>query len=98
MSIAGSDGWRGGAEQKGLQFLNGDCQLVHGNVTLSSIFVSKAGDWKLGGLEFVSSPSESAPALKVPHHRRLFLFMGYYWWWVVGGGGVGGSRGGRRGG
>lgn len=49
---------------KGLQFLNGDCQLVHGNVTLSSIFVSKAGDWKLGGLEFVSSPSESAPALK----------------------------------
>lgn len=36
-----------------LQFLNGDCGLVHGNVTPDTIFVTESGDWKLGGMDLV---------------------------------------------
>eukprot|EP01125_Pyxidicula_operculata_P013606 TRINITY_DN4510_c0_g1_i1.p1 TRINITY_DN4510_c0_g1~~TRINITY_DN4510_c0_g1_i1.p1 ORF type:complete len:848 (-),score=229.52 TRINITY_DN4510_c0_g1_i1:70-2613(-) len=38
---------------KAIQFLN-DQNFVHGNVGLSSVFVNKQGDWKLGGFEFMS--------------------------------------------
>ena len=41
--------------QKALTFLIKDCGLVHNNVCLSSVFVNKAGEWLLGGLEYVYS-------------------------------------------
>ncbi len=38
--------------QTALNFLNIDCKIIHNNINVSSIFVNKAGEWKLGGLEF----------------------------------------------
>eukprot|EP01105_Mastigella_eilhardi_P027385 TRINITY_DN8420_c0_g2_i1.p1 TRINITY_DN8420_c0_g2~~TRINITY_DN8420_c0_g2_i1.p1 ORF type:complete len:761 (-),score=188.75 TRINITY_DN8420_c0_g2_i1:12-2219(-) len=37
-----------------LSFLNNDCHLIHGNVCFDTVYVTRCGDWKLGGLEFVS--------------------------------------------
>ncbi|KAJ1965684.1 Nuclear aminoacylation-dependent tRNA export pathway component [Dipsacomyces acuminosporus] len=42
-----------------LSFINEDCKLVHANLSTSSVFVTKAGEWKLGGLELVDSPAGS---------------------------------------
>jgi hypothetical protein len=39
--------------QKGLSFLINDCNLVHNNVCISSIFVDPAGEWKLGGVDYM---------------------------------------------
>ncbi|KAJ2663137.1 Nuclear aminoacylation-dependent tRNA export pathway component [Coemansia sp. RSA 1200] len=36
-----------------LRFINEDCKLVHANVSMASVFVTKAGEWRLGGLELV---------------------------------------------
>ncbi|XP_053133421.1 N-terminal kinase-like protein isoform X2 [Hemicordylus capensis] len=36
---------------KALSFLVNDCHLVHNNVCLAAVFVDRAGEWKLGGLE-----------------------------------------------
>ena len=30
-------------------FLNIDCKIVHGQISLCSLFVDKGMDWKLGG-------------------------------------------------
>jgi len=43
---------------KALSFLNNECNMIHGNVTIDNIFVNKAGDWKLGGLELLSALSD----------------------------------------
>ncbi|XP_041099337.1 N-terminal kinase-like protein isoform X1 [Polyodon spathula] len=40
---------------KALSFVINDCRLIHGSVGLSSVFVDRAGEWKLGGLEYMSS-------------------------------------------
>ena len=48
--------------QKALNFLSNDCGLVHSNVNLSSVFVDVAGEWKLGGVEFMTPFSDSAAA------------------------------------
>ena len=40
--------------------LNNDCGLVHRNLYQSSIFVDAAGEWKLGGMEFVWQFSEDS--------------------------------------
>ncbi|KAJ2161632.1 Nuclear aminoacylation-dependent tRNA export pathway component [Coemansia sp. RSA 552] len=34
-----------------LRFINNDCKLIHGNVSADSVFVTKAGEWKLSGME-----------------------------------------------
>ncbi|XP_059478001.1 N-terminal kinase-like protein [Neocloeon triangulifer] len=41
-----------------LNFLINDCNLRHNNICMSSIYVNSAGEWKLGGLEYVSSVEE----------------------------------------
>nr|CAG8541509.1 962_t:CDS:10 [Entrophospora candida]CAG8551543.1 7581_t:CDS:10 [Entrophospora candida] len=46
-----------------LKFLNGDCSIIHGNVRVSSIFTNKAGEWKLGGFELMSSSKEENPII-----------------------------------
>ncbi|ORX99329.1 ARM repeat-containing protein, partial [Basidiobolus meristosporus CBS 931.73] len=46
-----------------VRFLNVDCNLVHGNIRISSIFTNAAGEWKLGGLELLSSIQEENPVI-----------------------------------
>ena len=38
-----------------LAFINDEAASVHGNVRLSSIFMSQSGEWRVGGLEVLSS-------------------------------------------
>lgn len=48
---------------RALSFLNNDGNLRHNNVSVWSIFVNNASDWKLGGLEYATNvnPGEVTP-------------------------------------
>uniref|UniRef100_T1J9K5 N-terminal kinase-like protein n=1 Tax=Strigamia maritima TaxID=126957 RepID=T1J9K5_STRMM len=46
---------------KAINFLVNDCNLVHNNVCIWSILKNQAGEWKLGGLEYVCLSSEAGP-------------------------------------
>ncbi|RKP26723.1 armadillo-type protein, partial [Syncephalis pseudoplumigaleata] len=50
---------------KMVHFLNNDCNLVHGNLRIGSIFVNGAGEWKLGGLELLSSLRDEHPFITI---------------------------------
>lgn len=43
-----------------------DCHLLHNNLGMWAVFVDRAGEWKLGGLDYVTSdqgePSSLPPA------------------------------------
>ncbi|OAX78338.1 SCY1 protein kinase [Emergomyces africanus] len=41
-----------------LKFINEDASSVHGAVRVSSIYTSESGEWKLGGLDILSSMKE----------------------------------------
>ncbi|EGC35135.1 hypothetical protein DICPUDRAFT_55347 [Dictyostelium purpureum] len=56
---------------KGLAFLNNDCNLTHGNIQVSSIFVTKSGDWKIGGLDFVSDVKDIGNSILKNHHDLI---------------------------
>ncbi|KAJ2490824.1 Nuclear aminoacylation-dependent tRNA export pathway component [Coemansia sp. RSA 2050] len=43
-----------------MRFINEDCKLIHANLSAVSVFVTKAGEWKLGGLELVDSQAPAA--------------------------------------
>ncbi|ELT98079.1 hypothetical protein CAPTEDRAFT_223847 [Capitella teleta] len=49
---------------KGLSFLVNDCSLIHNNVCLASIFVDRAGEWKLGGVDYMYAASGAPPPSK----------------------------------
>ena len=55
--------------KKAIGFLNMDCGLVHRNICLSSVFVDEAGEWKLGGVEFMHPFGDS----HVPQKSRESL-------------------------
>ncbi|KAI8378521.1 hypothetical protein BD560DRAFT_325218 [Blakeslea trispora] len=46
-----------------IKFLNHDCDMVHGNVRVPSVFTNKAGEWKLGGFELLCSMKEESPII-----------------------------------
>lgn len=52
---------------KGLSFLVNDCNLIHNNVCMSSIFVDAAGEWKLGGVDYMypAQGPDSIPPVKI---------------------------------
>jgi SCY1-like protein 1 len=58
--------------QKALSFLNNDCSFIHNNVCLSSIFVDRAGEWKLGGVDYMYQASGSAPPSKGLHFLEKY--------------------------
>lgn len=41
-----------------LKFINDDAASMHGNIRSSSIYTSESGEWKVGGLEVLSSMKE----------------------------------------
>ena len=53
-------------KQKGLSFLTNDCNFIHNNVCMSSVFVDLAGEWKLGGVDYMyaASGENSTPPVK----------------------------------
>lgn len=60
--------------QRALSFLNNDGNMRHNNVCLYSVFVTLAGEWKLGGFEFLTTqghettnpiPIKILPALEI---------------------------------
>ncbi|CAH2325292.1 N-terminal kinase [Pelobates cultripes] len=48
---------------KALSFLVNDGNLIHNNVCMSAVYVDRAGEWKLGGLEYMypAGAEETAP-------------------------------------
>ncbi|KAI9827066.1 MAG: hypothetical protein M1819_007058 [Sarea resinae] len=40
---------------KVVKFINDEASSIHGNIRLSSIYTSESGEWKLGGLDILSS-------------------------------------------
>ena len=44
-----------------------DCNLIHNNVCMSSIFVDSAGEWKLAGVDYMypSQGPDSIPPVKI---------------------------------
>lgn len=45
-------------EQKTLRFINDEATSIHGCVRVSSVFTTESGEWKLAGLEALSSMKE----------------------------------------
>lgn len=43
---------------KTLKFINDEAASVHGTIRASSIFTSESGEWKIGGLDILSSMKE----------------------------------------
>uniref|UniRef100_U5EYR2 N-terminal kinase-like protein n=1 Tax=Corethrella appendiculata TaxID=1370023 RepID=U5EYR2_9DIPT len=58
---------------RALSFLNNDGNLRHNNVSVWSVFVNTSGEWKLGGLEYVS-PADTAPIspIKIPPALEVY--------------------------
>ncbi|KAI8358023.1 armadillo-type protein [Mortierella sp. GBAus27b] len=46
-----------------LKFLTVDASFIHGNIRTSSIFITRSGEWKVGGFEALSSLKEDQPAI-----------------------------------
>ncbi|KAJ3398330.1 hypothetical protein HDU80_009050 [Chytriomyces hyalinus] len=46
-----------------VKFLNADVSLTHGNIRISSIYITKSGEWKLGGLDILSNLKDPQPLL-----------------------------------
>ncbi|CAE6446754.1 unnamed protein product [Rhizoctonia solani] len=46
-----------------LAFINDACQASHGMLRVESIFISPSGEWRLGGLDVMSNPTDSAAVL-----------------------------------
>ncbi|XP_040574474.1 N-terminal kinase-like protein [Lepeophtheirus salmonis] len=50
---------------KALSFMESEAKLKHNNIHSASVFVNSAGDWKLGGLEYVTPLSEKNPPTRI---------------------------------
>ena len=59
--------------QRTIQFLHESATSVHGNVRLSNIYTSEAGEWKLSGLEVLTNLKEDETAIFVLDSRQSFL-------------------------
>lgn len=56
-----------------MSFLNNDGNLRHSNVSVWSVFVNNSGEWKLGGLEYVSTvEGNPIPAVKIPPTLEVY--------------------------
>ncbi|XP_005988943.1 N-terminal kinase-like protein [Latimeria chalumnae] len=57
---------------KALSFLVNDCNLIHNNLCVPAVFVDRAGEWKLGGLDYMYSVQgdASAPRKGIPELEK----------------------------
>lgn len=78
-----------------MSFLNNDGNLRHNNVSSWSVYVNTCGEWKLGGLEYVSPidgnpmpPAKVPPSLEVydpPERNDTSKLKSITKWYVVNG-------------
>ena len=54
----GSVAWGTYTLTAAIKFLNIDCNIVHGQVCMASLFVDKGMDWKLGGFELLAPSAD----------------------------------------
>jgi len=59
--------------QKAITFLNEDASLVHGALTVGSVFLDDAGEFKLGGFEFVCGAKDEDNMIVVCRCGRACL-------------------------
>ena len=52
--------------QKGLSFLNNDGNVTHFNICACSIYVTSGGEWKIGGVEYISQENNLYPVKILP--------------------------------
>ena len=57
------------AHQVALAFLNDTVGSTHGYLRPDSVLISPSGEWKLGGFELLSNPTEESPVLYVSADR-----------------------------
>jgi SCY1-like protein 1 len=62
--------------QNTLRFIHDEALSVHGAIRVSSIFTSESGEWKLGGLEVLSSMKEDDAVIYVSKSPRGFIIWG----------------------
>ena len=50
-----------------------DCHLLHNNLGIWTVFVDRAGEWKLGGLDYMTSQQGDTSSLLPPRtiHAEL---------------------------
>ncbi|XP_064483692.1 N-terminal kinase-like protein [Ornithodoros turicata] len=51
---------------KGLAFLTEDCGLSHNNICSASVFVDKAGQWKIAGFDYMCPAADTPPPKTLP--------------------------------
>lgn len=64
--------------QKALSFLVNDCHLLHNNVGVSAVFVDRAGEWKLGGLDHVTPEQGDPSGVSLPTPKAVYPDMERY--------------------
>ncbi|KAJ2456314.1 Nuclear aminoacylation-dependent tRNA export pathway component [Coemansia sp. RSA 2336] len=61
-----------------LKFINEDCKLVHGNMAATSVFVTRAGEWRVGGLELADvAGSKDNGASQQMYRQYTSVIPGY---------------------
>jgi SCY1-like protein 1 len=51
--------------QKTIKFINDEASSVHGSLKVGTIYTSESGEWKLGGLEVLSSMKDDEAIIYV---------------------------------
>lgn len=64
--------------QKALSFLVNDCHLLHNNLGVWAVFVDRAGEWKLGGLDHVAPEQGDPSGVSLPAPKAVHPDMEKY--------------------
>ena len=51
--------------QKTIKFINDEAASIHGSLKAGTIYTSESGEWKLGGLEVLSSVKDDEAIIYV---------------------------------
>ncbi len=67
LPLSSSGQWSGWliTDQKTIKFINDEASSVHGSLKVGSIYTSESGEWKLGGLEVLSSMKDDEAIIYV---------------------------------
>lgn len=63
---------------KALSFLVNDCHLLHNNLGVWSVFVDRAGEWKLGALDHVAAEQGEPSGVSLPAPKAVYPDMEKY--------------------